>query len=1007
MNLLKDIRQLFFGQDVFISYRWNNDENRKQYAQRLAEALENRGLDCFVDTKRIMAGEDISSAIKRAIKKSKIFVLVTTNDITESKWVPRELEQATGRTIIPINVSKAIESISSDSLDKEPWNVLKNLNWIEEAEEAINDKKTPSDHVALQIDESFNGKRNKTRLTQLLFIVSAIVLLVTTIPSAGLGYWITQQIEEIEKLKEQQVIEKANLLEIQDKLGKASKDIDRIQGEKKAAEESRDAAITQKETAQAQATEADNKRKDAEAKERTAKQQQVLAEEAEELAQIREAEAIRRAEEANLIEMGSRASSWARQDGLEYPAVELALEAFNKMPSVETTTVKEIRNGLTDSVINNGYTKPIMSKALKVKISSDGTLAFGLIFNKKENKYQWNLWNKDTQVTKKIHEIENRSVKFSPESFSASFSLDNKWLVTIEGQEIRFWSIDEIRSTQTSQPINCRITDSLTNLIDMAVNKDGRTVAFRVQSGRPTLTKIKLINRNDKICTEQAIEYDYDALGIDKNLANSVRINTRGILFNASDDLLVNNNKFTVIDRSNGTRQAVSADEGYIYNVTKQKLFCNNSPFGKMSTLTEAGDLVFQSASNGIFRAIVFSPVECREIYGLNRKKNIDSIAVNYHRFDILESSDTNVLISNSFFSDKFAVIPIYNYSLTGIKFFKNNNYLLIDRDIAPLVNRNFSSSEAKKTPQKQLIHKTNVGWEEINLPPNISSILQIRENSSGIPEALSYFSNQGEMATWNPKTLKKSENCQLNNSILPIFISVPIDNNTKVAILHNSNTSLLRGFKVSIIDQSCRLVKQLLLQTNDDEEFLKVSVSDNSIAVVSSRSADGFSKVRNWDLNDIWSSQESVIQLSPKANTNLPPNQFPIAVSTQKEMILTRDDIKNNYSLFQFSNSRLIDLGLKESNSTKFGSGFFSNDSNFVGILNDGIIKIWDVKSGNNILTVDTPNINENTFYPFDFSVDGKSIAVACKDGSIRIYPTSAREYKNIAEKILSKSEQ
>jgi CHAT domain-containing protein len=51
---LKRSRQLIFGQDIFISHRW--DDKSRAYSLKLAEELEKRGLDCFIDYNNIRGG---------------------------------------------------------------------------------------------------------------------------------------------------------------------------------------------------------------------------------------------------------------------------------------------------------------------------------------------------------------------------------------------------------------------------------------------------------------------------------------------------------------------------------------------------------------------------------------------------------------------------------------------------------------------------------------------------------------------------------------------------------------------------------------------------------------------------------------------------------------------------------------------------------------------------------------------------------------------------------------
>lgn len=997
MNLY-EVRHLLLGQDVFISYRWNKDPRRLKYSQELAKILEDRGLDCFVDTKRITAGDDISYAIKRAIRKSKLFVLVTTEDITLSPWVPKELEQARNEKckIIPINISGAIQS---ESLNTFPWDTLKNLDWIEESEEALNSS-TPSDNVPLKIDESFKGKRNKARLTQILLAISVIILLLISIPTGYSWYLASRISEQTEKLeavnkeikekdtvingKDKEIANKTkDLAKLQTDLGKASEDLNK-------ANTDRDTAISRQREEEKKAVEANNKRKDAEAKERIAKAQQIAAEKAADAAD-------RKAQEAQLLEKGSRASSWSRQIGREYSAVGLALNAAKQIPATNAGSTKEVWNGLTDAIVNNLYTKPLANRFEEAKISANGEVIFGVRFEENRKKSQWNLLDRKTEMTKVFYETDSR------DNPPASFSHDGKWLATIEGQRIKFWSVDEIRNGQNANPKECGITSPIPIVVDMAVNKNGQTAAVKLDL-RKRAIQIALIEREN--CMERPVEYDFNALTSEQLLL----VATRGMIFNSSDELIVAHEP--VFKRSSNVIEI--SNNGYVYNATNQKLLCSNAPFGKLSTQNESGDLVFQSALKGIYKAIVVSPTLCEQLYGMEGKNQIQSVAVNYHRFVMLENSKDNTFISDSVFSDKFAVLPIHNYLLTEVRFFDGDNYLLSRRDLSPF----FSGIEAGKGKfsSDQLFQKKSGGWEEIVLPPHrIFAVLGSSQNPLSATGEFRYFNlTQREIGVWNPKTLSKSKSCQLGDSIPAItrFVSRPdmywnsyalIDNSSKIILLHSN-------WKISIVDDSCQLVKQISLNPNagnfNEEDIFKVSVSGTSIAIITRASTDRFYKVRIWDLDDVDSLPGIATQLSPSAETEVPGVEFPSAVSPVGRMILTGK--KDNYSLFQIRNNKLVNFGLTVSEKAEANFAAFSDDGRLLAILDSNGIRIWDLPSRDEPLILDVPNVTRGrVFIPFDFSSDGKRIAVVGADGNIRIYPTSKQEYINIAETITAKSKQ
>src|SRR5262249_9020317 len=109
MNL-RSLIAPFMGSDIFLSYRWS--DNAKKYALSLRDALDKRGLDCFVDETSLSKGENIPHSIRRAIRSSKMVVLLATADAAESKWIPQEIQLANelDRKIVPINFQTTSEN---------------------------------------------------------------------------------------------------------------------------------------------------------------------------------------------------------------------------------------------------------------------------------------------------------------------------------------------------------------------------------------------------------------------------------------------------------------------------------------------------------------------------------------------------------------------------------------------------------------------------------------------------------------------------------------------------------------------------------------------------------------------------------------------------------------------------------------------------------------------------------------------------------------------------------
>ena len=88
--------------DVFISYSSKNDE----YANIICQHLEKEGIKCWYAKRDIVAGESWASAIVEAIKSSRVFVLVFSEQSNLSRQVLREVSLAAEKNcyIVPFRI---------------------------------------------------------------------------------------------------------------------------------------------------------------------------------------------------------------------------------------------------------------------------------------------------------------------------------------------------------------------------------------------------------------------------------------------------------------------------------------------------------------------------------------------------------------------------------------------------------------------------------------------------------------------------------------------------------------------------------------------------------------------------------------------------------------------------------------------------------------------------------------------------------------------------------------
>ena len=88
--------------DVFISYK----AEELNEAMWVRDRLEEQGISCWLAPGSIPGGSSYAVQIPRAIRECVAFVLILSNNAQESKWVPRELDQAinANKVILPFSI---------------------------------------------------------------------------------------------------------------------------------------------------------------------------------------------------------------------------------------------------------------------------------------------------------------------------------------------------------------------------------------------------------------------------------------------------------------------------------------------------------------------------------------------------------------------------------------------------------------------------------------------------------------------------------------------------------------------------------------------------------------------------------------------------------------------------------------------------------------------------------------------------------------------------------------
>lgn len=165
--------------DVFISYK-SEDFNEANWVKT---TLETNRISCWMAPMSIPGGSNYAMEIPQAIRSAKIFVLILSEKCQDSKWVPRELDQAIQeeKVILPFmlencllkddfnfylsNVQRYAAYENKSNAISRMINQIQGLLEIKESEQGIIIKKTIDDatnHDKLVPAQEQTEKQNKT-----------------------------------------------------------------------------------------------------------------------------------------------------------------------------------------------------------------------------------------------------------------------------------------------------------------------------------------------------------------------------------------------------------------------------------------------------------------------------------------------------------------------------------------------------------------------------------------------------------------------------------------------------------------------------------------------------------------------------------------------------------------------------------------------------------------------------------------------------------------------------
>lgn len=224
-TLFKGLFRARFRYDVFISY----NHQAKGYAVNLKKQLADLDFSCFIDQEESPPGLSLDPTLEKALSKSAVLVLLATERALTRPYISLEFEKfvATGRRIIPINISDALTQNNEEALARTPWNIIKTrkLIWIDEVDESFA-KEMPSPPIADGIDKLFKYTRRNSRVRTEIIGTAVLVVLA----AIGAGFVIKGKAAEVSKQAGLAELAKTETIRQQGNADKARIDAETQQG---------------------------------------------------------------------------------------------------------------------------------------------------------------------------------------------------------------------------------------------------------------------------------------------------------------------------------------------------------------------------------------------------------------------------------------------------------------------------------------------------------------------------------------------------------------------------------------------------------------------------------------------------------------------------------------------------------------------------------------------------------------------------------------------------------
>jgi WD40 repeat protein len=191
-SIWRRLANWFWGYDYFISYHWPSGG---VYAVALAQRLQDRNFEVFLDRAEFTRGDDWKEVGERAIRNTQRFVLVATREaVSESAAVEHELCVFTsrGRHVVPIVFTGDPAwggHHSLDALDRSQRRALAYLasSKLHIPDDHSNLKVGPSKDVIRELEDTHKAVRRRNRRALAMGVVATVLIAFSTL---SFGLWV-------------------------------------------------------------------------------------------------------------------------------------------------------------------------------------------------------------------------------------------------------------------------------------------------------------------------------------------------------------------------------------------------------------------------------------------------------------------------------------------------------------------------------------------------------------------------------------------------------------------------------------------------------------------------------------------------------------------------------------------------------------------------------------------------------------------------------------------------